>query len=116
MHRRNFIKMTGLGSTSLAVTNATLASVLKPSDATIQIDPKPVFDLSPYLYMQFMEPLGTTDSSVEAAWDHNTDKWKDTIINVTKKLAPGMMRWEVTLVHIINGKKELVREIKGYPC
>ncbi len=24
------------------------------------------FELSPYLYMQFMEPLGTNDSSVEA--------------------------------------------------
>jgi alpha-L-arabinofuranosidase len=67
--------------------------VLKPSDATIEIDSKPLFDLSPHLYMQFMEPLGTTDSSVEAAWNHNTDNWKDTIINVTKELAPGMMRW-----------------------
>lgn len=92
MERRNFIKMTGLGSASLAVTN-TIASVIKSSDVTIQIDPKPLFDLSPYLYMQFMEPLGTTDSSVEAAWDHKTDNWKDTVINVTKKLSPAMMRW-----------------------
>ncbi len=92
MHRRNFIKMTGLGCTSVAVTDS-VASVLTPSDATIQIDPQPLFELSPYLYMQFMEPLGTTDSSVEAAWDHKTDNWKDTVINVTKKLSPGMMRW-----------------------
>jgi len=33
----------------------------------IVVDPTPRFDLSPYLYMQFMEPLGTTDSSVAAA-------------------------------------------------
>lgn len=93
MRRRNFIKMTGLGGASFAVTNIATASVIKPADATIHIDPKPVFELSPYLYMQFMEPLGTTDSSVEAAWDHKTDNWKDTIIDVTKKLSPGMMRW-----------------------
>ncbi len=39
---------------------------------SISIDPKPLFDISPHLYMQFMEPLGTTDSSVEAAWDYGT--------------------------------------------
>lgn len=33
------------------------------------------FELSPYLYMQFVEPLGTTDSSVDAAWDFTTDRW-----------------------------------------
>ncbi len=93
MQRRNFIKITGLGGASLAITNTVVSSVSKPSDSTIRIDPKLVFELSPYLYMQFMEPLGTTDSSVEAAWDHKTDNWKDTIINVTKKLSPGMMRW-----------------------
>jgi hypothetical protein len=27
----------------------------------IRIDPTPLFELSPYLYMQFMEPLGVTD-------------------------------------------------------
>lgn len=91
MQRRNFIKMKGLGGATVALTN-TVASVTKPSEVTIQIDPKPAFELSPYLYMQFMEPLVTTDSSVEAAWDHKTDNWKDTVINVTKKLAPGMMR------------------------
>ena len=40
-----------------------------PTDRkALVIDPTPVFDLSPYLYMQFMEPLNNTDSSVEAAW------------------------------------------------
>ena len=34
------------------------------------VDPAPMFDLSPYLYMQFMEPLGATDGSVEASWNH----------------------------------------------
>src|SRR3954468_21708434 len=93
MQRRKFIKMAGLGGGSLAVNNAVASSVLKPTNATINVDPKPLFELSPHLYMQFMEPLGTTDSSVEAAWDHGTANWKETVINVTKKLAPGMMRW-----------------------
>lgn len=93
MQRRDFVKLAGLGGASIAVSNTVAAAVLEPSEATIRIDPKPLFELSPYLYMQFMEPLGTTDSSVEAAWDHKTDNWKDTIIDVTKKLAPGMMRW-----------------------
>lgn len=93
MQRRNFIKMTGLGSASIAVSNSVAASVLRPAEATIEIDPKPLFALSPHLYMQFMEPLGTTDSSVEAAWDHAKEDWKPTIIEVTKELSPAMMRW-----------------------
>ncbi|MCW5980390.1 MAG: alpha-L-arabinofuranosidase [Bryobacteraceae bacterium] len=63
------------------------------SGAAIVIDPKPLFDISPYLYMQFMEPLGTTDSSVEAAWDYNIDDWRADFVDVVKDLAPGMIRW-----------------------
>ncbi len=85
--------MTGLGSASVAVSHTVAASVLAPSEATMEIDPKPLYELSPHLYMQFMEPLGNTDSSVEAAWDHAREDWKDTVINVTKELSPGMMRW-----------------------
>jgi alpha-L-arabinofuranosidase len=44
--------------------------------AAVTIDPTPKFDLSPHLYMQFMEPLGTNDSSVEASWDHLNDCWR----------------------------------------
>jgi alpha-L-arabinofuranosidase len=43
--------------------------------------------------MQFMEPLGATDGSVEAAWDHGTDRWRDDVLSVTRDLAPTMMRW-----------------------
>jgi alpha-L-arabinofuranosidase len=93
MQRRSFLKMTSLGSASLVLDKAASVSVSKPSIATIEIDTKPLFELSKHLYMQFMEPLGTTDSSVEAAWDHKIDNWKDTVINVTKSLAPAMMRW-----------------------
>jgi alpha-L-arabinofuranosidase len=45
------------------------------------------------LYMQFMEPLGATDSSVEAAWDHLRDDWREDVVEVTRELAPTMMRW-----------------------
>jgi hypothetical protein len=59
----------------------------------ISIDATPRFELSPYLYMQFMEPLGATDGSVEAAWDHVRNQWRDDVLGVTRALAPTMMRW-----------------------
>jgi alpha-L-arabinofuranosidase len=60
---------------------------------SIRVDPKPLFELSPYLYMQFMEPLGATDSSVEAAWDHLRDDWRQDVVEITRHLGPSMMRW-----------------------
>ncbi len=59
----------------------------------ITVDPTPLFAISPYLYMQFMEPLGTTDSSVEASWDYERDDWRSDFVSVTKDLSPGMMRF-----------------------
>jgi alpha-L-arabinofuranosidase len=61
--------------------------------ASIAVDPGPRFELSPYLYMQFMEPLGTTDGSVEAAWDHARDRWRPDVVEATKELAPPLLRW-----------------------
>jgi alpha-N-arabinofuranosidase len=60
---------------------------------SILIDPAPRFALSPYLYMQFMEPLGTTDSSVDAAWDFVRDAWREDVVEASRELAPTMMRW-----------------------
>src|SRR3954469_4315154 len=60
---------------------------------TLVVDPTPAFELSPYRYMQFMEPLGATDGSVEAAWDHVRGAWRPDVVEVTKELAPTMMRW-----------------------
>ncbi len=63
-------------------------------DANIlSVDPTPRFELSPYLYMQFMEPLGTTEGSVEAAWDFLRDRWREDVVEVTKELAPTLIRW-----------------------
>src|SRR5689334_21499312 len=59
----------------------------------IVVDPKPLFEISPWLYMQFMEPLGATDSSVEASWDYDTDDWRKDFVAVVEDLAPGAMRF-----------------------
>src|SRR5438552_82240 len=63
------------------------------SGSAIVIDPKPLFEISPHLYMQFMEPLGVTDPSVEAAWDYNRDDWRKDFVQTTADLAPGMLRF-----------------------
>lgn len=60
---------------------------------TLTVDPAPRFNLSPYLFMQFMEPLGTTDSSVEAGWDFQRDCWREDLVKVTRKLRPALIRW-----------------------
>src|SRR3546814_1651028 len=59
----------------------------------MDILPDPGFALSPYLYMQFMEPLGTTDGSVEASWDHLAQRWRPDLVAATRALAPPMLRW-----------------------
>lgn len=59
----------------------------------IVIDPAPQYRVSPHLYMQFMEPLGTTDSSVEAAWRHRQKEWRKDFVQATADLAPQVMRW-----------------------
>lgn len=59
----------------------------------MEIDVRPLFELSPYLYMQFMEPLGTTDGSVEAAWDFNKHCWRADFMDAVKELAPTCIRW-----------------------
>lgn len=59
----------------------------------ITINPAEKFEISPWQFMQFMEPLGVTDSSVEAAWDHRHNRWFDFVVEATKELAPRLMRW-----------------------
>lgn len=49
-------------------------------------------EISPYLFMQFMEPLGTADSSVDAGWDYLNNRWQPKLINIVKQLAPPMVR------------------------
>ena len=95
--RRSFLSTTAkvAGAMSLPVENhvARAAGTDEDSDSLVRIDPTPLHDLSPHLYMQFMEPLGTTDSSVEASWDHLKDEWRPGLIEATKSLGPSMVRW-----------------------
>jgi alpha-N-arabinofuranosidase len=94
--RRDFLKAVGLGSGALAaaanIRTAPVASVPSAQDM-LTIDPAPLFELSPYLYMQFMEPLGVTDSSVDAAWDFIRDGWRKDVVEATRDLAPTLLRW-----------------------
>ena len=65
----------------------------KATKGTIVIDPEPQFEISPYFYMQFMEPLGSTDGSVDAAWNYDRDDWREDVIDAVKDLAPDTIRW-----------------------
>ena len=88
--RRDFLKAIGFGAATSSVARSARAEV---TVTPLRIDPAPRHDLSPYLYMQFMEPLGTTDGSVAAAWDFAHDRWREDVIEVTKELGPPLMRW-----------------------
>ena len=87
--RRQFIKTIGAGAAALALPSAYCVE----TNPLLVVNPEPQFDLSPYLYMQFMEPLGTTDGSVAAAWDFKNDRWRQDVIEVTKELSPALIRW-----------------------
>ena len=81
-----------LGAKPLMLTGAQPMSC-QPKEQSLEIDPTPQFRLSPYLYMQFMEPLGTTDASVDAAWDFNHERWRPDVIDIARELSPTMLRW-----------------------
>jgi alpha-L-arabinofuranosidase len=90
-NRRGFLEdccVAAMGSAFATHANASSA----PGERVV-IDPRPVFNLSPYLYMQFMEPLGVTDGSVAAAWDYDADDWRKELIDLTRDLAPGVVRF-----------------------
>ena len=85
IHRRDLLRTAALA--------ASQASAIAQSRSSLLIDPQPKFDISPWLYMQFMEPLGVTDSSVEASWDYDRDDWRKDFIDTVKDLAPGAIRF-----------------------
>jgi alpha-L-arabinofuranosidase len=99
MTRRKFLKdCSAFTASSLAMSGTSLVSCSKSASgvkdgSVISIDPEPKFAISPYFYMQFMEPLGITDGSVEAGWDYNIDDWRTDLIEVVKDLAPDTIRW-----------------------
>ena len=96
--RRGFLKAVSAGVSAAAIGARSVKGEAEPpaatgKDAALTVNPQPRFPLSPYLYMQFMEPLGTTDGSVAAAWDFEQDRWRPDVVAVTKELAPSLMRW-----------------------
>src|SRR6267154_23872 len=99
MKRRDFLKQSAslagvvVAASQLKALAQRQAETAALSGGAIVIDPAPLFDISPHLYMQFMEPLGATDSSVEAAWDYNRDDWRKDFVETTADLAPGMLRF-----------------------
>ena len=97
MNRRTFLATSAAAAAGLAVgapgEGAARPDAQRQDGDAIALDPAPLFELSPYLYMQFMEPLGATDGSVEAAWDHLRDDWREDVVAITRELGPTMMRW-----------------------
>ncbi len=90
MNRRTFLQAAPLLAASLAQAQTQRA---RTSGNAIEIDPTPRFDFSPHFYMQFMEPIGATDDSMESAWSYDTDNWRKDLVDVTKDLAPDVMRF-----------------------
>ena len=90
-NRREWLRQVTTATTGAATLPASLSRA-DPNSAVI-IDPTPLFEISPHLYMQFMEPLGATDSSVEAAWDYGIDDWRKDFVGVVRDLSPGAMRF-----------------------
>jgi alpha-N-arabinofuranosidase len=99
MKRRTFLKRSTMAAAGIAAAGAPRVAApasldaQRPDGNAILVDPVPLFPLSPHLYMQFMEPLGATDGSVEAAWDHLRDEWREDVVAITRELGPTMMRW-----------------------
>jgi alpha-L-arabinofuranosidase len=89
VNRRNVLQSLGA---ALATQQLAQQALAQDSNAIV-VDPTPRFPISPLLYMQFMEPLGTTDSSVEAVWDYDRDDWRKDFIDVVADLRPQVVRF-----------------------
>ncbi len=96
VNRRRFLQSgvtTAVSAVTVSPAAIAAAAASISSMPVIRIDPNPRFELSPYLYMQFMEPLGVTDGSVDAAWDFGSDRWRDDVVEKTRELHPALLRW-----------------------
>lgn len=92
--RRGALLAAGTLALSQAEKTARVQAIATENAAdSLLIDPKPRFDISPQLYMQFMEPLGVTDSSVEACWSYDAQNWRKDFVDCSIDLAPDVMRY-----------------------
>lgn len=62
-------------------------------NVTITVGTEKRFALPKHQFMQLMEPLGSTDGSVDASWNFETDDWMEAFIAASKDLGPTMIRW-----------------------
>jgi alpha-L-arabinofuranosidase len=93
MTRRDAVKVLAASAGGMTLIGSDRATAAVPTSRELRVELTPKFEISPYLYMQFMEPLGVTDSSVEAAWDHRRNVWREDVVEVTRDLEPTMLRW-----------------------
>ncbi len=92
-NRRKFLRNCAFASAAAAMACSSGRRPKGDQIGSLVVDPRPLFDISPYLYMQFMEPLGVTDSSVDACWDWNRDDWREDFVELVMDLAPDVIRW-----------------------
>ncbi len=92
-NRRKFLRNCAFASAAAAMACSSGRKPKGEQTGSLVVDPRPLFDISPYLYMQFMEPLGVTDSSVDACWDWNRDDWREDFVELVRDLAPDVIRW-----------------------
>ena len=109
--RRDFMKTIGLGAAAWVMPSASA----RQDNLSLVVNPQPRFELSPYLYMQFMEPLGTTDGSVAAAWDFGRDCWRKDVVEVTKSLSPSLIRWGGCFVSYYRWKEAVGPRLQRKP-
>jgi len=95
--RRKFLKTGAVVSTGSIMAGSSLISCRVNTSETkqgiLRIDPIPRNDIAPTLFMQFLEPLGTTEPAIEAAWDYGRDDWREDVVGCVAGLSPGMIRW-----------------------
>ena len=96
-NRRQFLKNASTASAASLIAGPSAFSSFSSGSiirgGTIGSDPEPIFEVSPLMYLQFMEPLGVTEPSVEGSWNYYSDNWRDDFVNCVKDLAPDMIRW-----------------------
>lgn len=95
--RRKFLERGAVVSTGSVLAGSSLLScnlqATGEKKGVIWIDPTPRADIAPTLFMQFLEPLGSTEQAIEAAWDYGQENWREDVIRCVADLAPGMIRW-----------------------
>ena len=81
----------------------------------IKLGALPRHSISPYLYMQFMEPLGVADTSVDAAWDFIENDWYPCVTDKVKELSPTMIRFGGCFASYYHWKEAIGKQSERIP-